>query len=205
MLSQPSSQPLIFYYNINMSPSFCPVMYSLLLPPRRMERRILSSFLPFFLRLSTNSHSPHCTPPLLEVILQFAMAQPITSKLATVASLMDDFTRLENNALLDNAIQQGRQLAQLLDERSILITNLNNAISRINELEQDLRATFDHNERLVEQIYTLEVSILDCPTHAHRFASPEEQAVFFGLPPTARRLDFEVVDLTTDEELTDSE
>lgn len=133
------------------------------------------------------------------------MSQPITSKLATVASLMDDFTRLENNALLDNAIQQGQQIQHLLDERSVLLTNLNHAIARINELEQDLRATFDHNERLVEQIYTLEVSILECPTHAHRFATPEEQVAFFGLPPTARRLDFEVVDLTTDDELTDTE
>lgn len=133
------------------------------------------------------------------------MAQPITSKLATVAELMDDFTRLENNALLNNAIEQGRQLGQLLDERSTLIANLNNALARINELEQDLRTAFDHNERLVEQIYTLEVSILECPTHAARFATPEEQAAFFGLPPTARRLDFEMIDLTTDEELTDNE
>jgi len=133
------------------------------------------------------------------------MTQPITSKLAVIAQCMDEYTRLENNAHLANAISQARQIDRLLEERSNLITNINNALSRINDLEEDLRATFDHNERLMEQIYNLEVSILDCPTHRFRFATPTERDVFFNPEPVLRAAEFEVVDLTTDSEVSESE
>ena len=131
------------------------------------------------------------------------MTQPITSKLAIVANIMDEYTRLENNAHLANAVEQGRQISYLTEERSAILFNLNRALARINELEQDLRMAFDHNERLVEQVYTLEVSILDCPSHDFRFASDQEreQWVAAFAPIAAYAPNHEMIDLTSDEEL----
>jgi len=125
------------------------------------------------------------------------MAQPITSKLAVVAECMDDFLRLENEALLNSVLEQARVVRALEEERTLLIRNVNVAVSRINALEADLESSLDHNERLVEQVYNLETSILECDHH------PGREILFTIPPPVARRLQFEHVDLTTDEELED--
>lgn len=123
------------------------------------------------------------------LILQFAMSQPITSKLALVASLMDSFVRSDNEALSVSYSTLSVQYRLLLDQVHHERAQLRLAQARIRELEFDLRSALDHNERLVEFNYVLEVSILDCASHP-------------TVNPVARRLDFEdVIDLTTDEDI----
>lgn len=118
------------------------------------------------------------------------MSQPITSKLALVASLMDQHVRADNNHLNLALGELGRQYRVLLDELHRERHQVRLSAARIRELEFDLRSVLDANERLVENNYALEISILDCPRHAEVVVRDVQ-----------RRLDFEVVDLTTDEEL----
>ena len=138
-------------------------------------------------------------PPSLMVILQFTMdsppqtpPQPITSKLAIVAARMDDFLRQDNARFSHANAMLGVHYRLLLDELLQAQQALRLRDARIRELEFDLRSALDHNERLVEFNYVLEVSILDCDHHQH---IPHNSV--------ARRLSFEseTIDLTSDEEL----
>lgn len=131
------------------------------------------------------------------------MPQPITSKLALVASLMDSFVRADNKALHEASDTMSAQYRALLDLTNRLQQQALLAERRISELEFDLRDTLDHNERLVETIYNLETSILNCENHAGR------NIIFNVPPPVQRRLSFgaevdlfanEVIDLTSDSE-----
>lgn len=122
------------------------------------------------------------------------MSQPITSKLAIVAHCMDSFTRAENDALTSIAVDQNRQIHLLVIERDQLAGRLRLAFERINELEEAVENQLDHAEQLTAYIARLEASILDCP---HPTAH--------GVRAAQRRLDYEMIDMTTEEELSESE
>lgn len=137
------------------------------------------------------------------------MSQPITSKLAIVASLMDTWVRADNKALHVRADIMAAQYRALLDLTDRLQRQKLAAERRISELEFDLRDAMDHNERLVELVYNLESSILNCDVHQDR------DVIFQVPPPVVRRLSFgddeldlfanEVIDLTSDDEVTEPE
>lgn len=136
------------------------------------------------------------------------MAQPITSKLAIVASLMDKWVRDDNKALHVRADVMAAQYRALLELTDRLQRQALAAERRISELEFDLRDAMDHNERLVELVYNLETSILNCDNHQDR------DVIFTVPPPVVRRLSFgseldlfanEVIDLTSDDEATEPE
>lgn len=135
------------------------------------------------------------------------MTQPITSKLAAVAECMDFWVRAENDALWTDIVRQAekataneaylRQVVRDLENRIDLLHRTNaGLLNRVAEVEYQLEDTLDRNERLVQQCTYLETSILLCPTHPGR-------AQLF--PDVQRRLDFEVVDLVTDDEMTELE
>lgn len=140
------------------------------------------------------------------------MSQPITSKLAIVASLMDSFVRQDNKALHTEADMMAAQYRALLQTTDRFQASLLAAQRRISELEYDLRDTLDRNERLVELVYNLETSILNCDDHPGR-------DIIFQVPPPAVRmgrhvartlfgddLDLfanETIDLTSSDEETD--
>ena len=135
------------------------------------------------------------------VIIQFAfyctMPQPITSKLAVVAGLMDQFVRSENEAYQRNSDVMAAQYRALLEMTQRFQERMYAAERRISELEFDLRDALDHNERLIGTVYNLENSILECETH------PGRDIIFSIPPPVARRLDFdlvahEVIELSSD-------
>jgi predicted DNA-binding ArsR family transcriptional regulator len=123
------------------------------------------------------------------------MPQPISSKLATVAQLMDHFI-LEDNyahvheqAILVDTIHRLSEQVRLLCEQVTTLQASNRAQA------DDLHDTLNQNERLIEAVYRLETSILDCEGHPGR-------ELLFSVPPTAmRRLSFgeadEIIDLTT--------
>lgn len=132
-------------------------------------------------------------------ISQFTMTDfkpSISSKLYTVATLMNDFTVLENRAwhLQHNEdILRAQNLNSICADQANTIRRMQ---SRIIDLEADLRATLDRNEQLVEAVYQLEISILECRHHARPPVSPVDTA----------HEPMEVIDLvSTDEELTDDE
>lgn len=136
------------------------------------------------------------------------MAQPITSKLAIVASLMDKWVRDDNKALHVRADVMAAQYRALLELTDRLQRQALAAERRVSELEYDLRDAIDHNERLVELVYNLETSILNCDNHQDR------DVIFQVPPPVVRRLSFgdeldlfanEVIDLTSDDEATEPE
>jgi hypothetical protein len=116
----------------------------------------------------------------------------ITSKLVLVAELMDQSLRQDNTNFFRANRELGVQYRLLLDQYLASEASLRQHGARIRELEFDLRSALDHNERLVEFNYTLEVSILDCDHHAHIVPNA-----------VARRLSFgsDIIDLTSDEEL----
>lgn len=122
------------------------------------------------------------------------MPQPITSKIAIVAQCMDSFVRAENDALTTLAVDQNVQIDYLFQQVRDLSARLQRAVQRIHDLEHDLEVSLNHAEQLVEYANRLEVSILECPTHATRHLAPGAQ----------RRLDFEMIDLTTEEEVSDA-
>lgn len=128
-----------------------------------------------------------------------AQQQPITSKLAVVASLMDNFVRMENYALDVTLTSHAQQLQAQADIIRHMDIQLAQSTRRIFELEDLFLESLDRNEGLAQLIAALEASILDCP-HAH--SNTLRVSV-----PVARRLNFEneIIDLTTDEELTDSD
>lgn len=133
------------------------------------------------------------------------MPQPITSKLAIVAQLMDSFVRQDNKALHTEADMMAAQYRALLTTCDRFQQALLGAQRRISELEYDLRDTLDRNERLVELVYNLETSILNCDDH------PGRDIIFQVPPPVARTLfgdalDLfanETIDLTSSDEETD--
>ena len=125
------------------------------------------------------------------------MPQPITSKLAVVAGLMDTFVRSENQAYQQNADVMAAQYRALLEMTHRLQERMNLAERRVAELEFDLRDALDHNERLIGTVYNLENSILECDNH------PGRDIIFSIPPPVARRLDFdlmahEVIEISSD-------
>lgn len=121
------------------------------------------------------------------------MSQPITSKLAIVASLMDTFVRQDNKALHTESQMMSAQYRALLQTCDRFQASLLAAQRRISELEYDLRDTLDRNERLVELVYNLETSILNCDDHAGR------DIIFQVPPPVARTLFGEELDLFANE------
>lgn len=137
------------------------------------------------------------------IYLLLLMSQPITSKLAIVASLMDKWVRNENKALHTQSDVMAAQYRALLDLTDRLQRQKLAAERRISELEFDLRDSLDHNERLVELVYNLESSILNCDNHQDR------DVIFQVPPPVVRRLSFgseldlfanEVIEISSDEE-----
>lgn len=128
----------------------------------------------------------------------FRVGQPLTSKLAIVAACMDDFLRLENDALFSAYTEQININHRLVETIEVLRTQSRRVLGRVTTLEFDLEDTLDRNERLLEYINTLEVNILSCPTHSGRDR-------LFRLPPNRQLVYPEVVDLTTEEELDEDE
>ncbi len=128
------------------------------------------------------------------------MPQPITSKLATVAALMDNFilednfAHVQEQAILVDTIHRLSEQVRVLCEQVSLLQRSTAAQA------DDLHDTLNQNERLIETVYRLETSILDCEGHPGR-----EQ--LFSVPPAMRRLSFgeaqDLIDLTTssDEEV----
>lgn len=150
-----------------------------------MDRRMFSRFSPLKYEFFARTLKP--------LICQFDMSQPITSKLAVVAQCMDSFVRAENDALTTFCVDQNRIIDLLRMSVLDLSNRLQRAAQRVHDLEVDLETSLDHNQQLVAYATQLEEHVLDCP-YAPRLA-----------PAAQRRLDFEMIDLTTEEEVEDSD
>lgn len=124
------------------------------------------------------------------------MTQPITSKLATVAKLMDTYTRIENDAYISLLTEKERQLAELLVNLDSAWTRVSRLLGRVAALEEALDQSVSDNNSLVEQVYRLENVILED-------GSIEAREMAFPSQLVARRLSFEL--LTEEEIMDDSE
>lgn len=121
------------------------------------------------------------------------MPPPITSKLATVATLMDDYTRIENDAYVSLLTDKERQLRELVRNLESAWTRVSRLLGRVAALEEALDQSVSDNNSLVEQVYRLENIILEDGSIPAREEAFPSQLV-------ARRLSF---DLLTEEEIMD--
>lgn len=121
------------------------------------------------------------------------------NNLATVAEIMNQhFIAQENAALVQQHLIEASLYRDLLNQFNRVQQRVYAQERRISELEFDLRDTLDHNERLVQLCYNLETSILECPNH------PGRDLIFNVPPPVMTQAEYqEVIDLTTEEELSE--
>lgn len=130
------------------------------------------------------------------------MPQPITSKLCTVAAIMDQFILEDNFAHVQETRILVDTIHRLSEQVTVLVEQIHLLQAANRTQADDLQDTLDQNERLIESVYRLETSILDCQQHNGR----EE---LYTIPPVMRRLSFgeaeELIDLTTSSDEEESE
>lgn len=106
------------------------------------------------------------------------MEQPITSKIAVVATQMDLWTRAENTAYQELTARMTLRIIELT-------TDLQDAIAEVGRMNA--------NNRMQDERYNAAIGIL---ADRNREISRQEQTIaeleyMLGIPPTARQLEYE--------------